>query len=86
MFTGFSLLFKEKAVMLAEQESAIFPKVKAGFVEQGTTFTAWCRQRKVNTSNAKAALLGAWTGPKARALKAELLVAAKISQIQPNGE
>ncbi|MBC7954063.1 MAG: hypothetical protein H7Z12_19875 [Rhodospirillaceae bacterium] len=51
--------------------------VRSGFVGLGTTLTAWCDANGVSRSNARFALLGKRNGPKAKALRARLLVAAQ---------
>lgn len=51
-------------------------KVRANFVMKRTTFTAWCRARGVKHQNARKALKGHWNGPKASALRKEILRAA----------
>lgn len=53
-------------------------RIKAGFVAQGTTYTKWCREHGVNRSNCNAALAGAWDGPKAKALRSQVLMAAGV--------
>jgi len=53
--------------------------IRAGFITQGSTLTAWCRKRGVNTTNARSALVGAWNGPKGKALRAELIEASGIT-------
>lgn len=58
----------------------LYTKVKAAFVEQETTFTAWCRTHNINRQNAIFALRGGWRGPKARALVARIIKAAGLSQ------
>ena len=52
--------------------------IRAGFVAQGTTMAAWCRENGVQAPNARKALLGSWKGPKADALVAKLIEASKI--------
>lgn len=51
-------------------------RIRAGFVVQGTSLTAWCKERGVRHQNARKALDGVWTGPKAAALVEEILQAA----------
>ncbi|WP_084609843.1 hypothetical protein [Sedimenticola selenatireducens] len=53
-------------------------KVRANFITQGTTFSAWCREHGVNNGNARAALIGSWDGPKGRALREKLLEASGV--------
>ena len=50
--------------------------VRAGFVRNYTTLSAWCRRRGVKRENARKALLGEWNGPKAQALREEMFEAA----------
>jgi hypothetical protein len=57
----------------------LYQHVRAGFVRQGTTLTRWCRDREMNPTNARAALAGAWNGPKGKALREELIEASGIS-------
>lgn len=60
----------------------LYLSVRAGFVTQGTSLTSWCRKRGVNASNARAALAGAWNGPKGSKLRKELLEASGV--IEPS--
>lgn len=50
--------------------------IRAGFIIQGTTFKAWCRQVGVDPSYARAVVTGATNGRKAQALKARILQAS----------
>lgn len=54
----------------------LYLRVRAGFVAQGTSLTQWCRKRGVDTSNARAALAGAWNGPAGRKLREDLISAS----------
>ncbi len=54
----------------------LFLNVRAGFVRQNTTFSEWCRKKEINRSNARQALIGSWDGPKAKALRAQLVKAS----------
>lgn len=47
-------------------------KVRAAFVERGTSFHAWCRQNDIDPHNARKAVLGSWSGPKAQAVLARI--------------
>lgn len=67
-------------INIAQPSSGLYLAVRSGFVAQGTTLTAWCRQREVNPSNARYALLGAWNGPKAKELRIKLIEASGISR------
>lgn len=50
---------------------------RAGFILQGTTFTQWCRDHGLDRVHARVALLGQRNGPKAKALRQTVLVAAQ---------
>lgn len=54
--------------------------VRIGFIRQNTTFTTWCNRNGVRTSNARAALIGLWNGPKGRAMRKRIVDAARISE------
>jgi hypothetical protein len=53
--------------------------VRAGFVQNGTTLSGWCRDHNVNRGNATVALLGGWRGPKANKLIFRIKKAAGVS-------
>jgi hypothetical protein len=61
----------------------LYIRVRAGFVAQGTTFTAWCRENHLARPNVASALIGAWNGPKGRAIRERVIRAARISEITP---
>lgn len=52
-------------------------EVRAGFVRQGKTLTAWCNEHGISVSNARQAVIGSWNGPKARSLRARISRAAQ---------
>jgi len=54
-------------------------RIRAGFILKGTTFTAWCRQHEINENNARSANIGAWDGPKGRALRERLIDASGLA-------
>lgn len=54
-------------------------KVRIGFINQGTTLSAWCRSHNVTAASARAALIGSWDGKKGRALRESLIKASGIS-------
>jgi hypothetical protein len=43
-------------------------RVRAAFVARGTSFHAWCTQNGIDSHNARKAVLGIWSGPKAQAI------------------
>lgn len=53
-------------------------RVRAGFLIQGISFSAWCREHGILRSSATQALTGSWNGPKARALRARIVHAAEV--------
>lgn len=53
--------------------------VRAAFIAQGASFQAWCIQEGVTRQNADKALMNQWKGPKAAALVARILEAAKVA-------
>lgn len=57
---------------------ALIREVRAAFIKRGSTFAGWCRQNEVNHGNARLALLGAWNGPKGKALRARIVEAAGL--------
>lgn len=52
--------------------------IRAGFTAQGTSFHAWCSANGINTQNARKAVIGKWTGPKASALVSRIEAAATV--------
>lgn len=50
------------------QECQRLYRIRAGFVFQGTSFNAWCLANGIDTQNARKAVVGKWTGPKATSL------------------
>ena len=64
----------------------LYLRVRAGFVAKGSTLGAWCRERGINPTNARSAIVGAWNGPKGRELREDLIVASGVaprSQLTP---
>ena len=57
----------------------LYLKVRGGFISQDSTLTAWCREHNINPTNAQAALVGIWNGPKGKELRAELIKASGIA-------
>ncbi|MDN3701601.1 MULTISPECIES: hypothetical protein [Vibrio] len=56
-----------------------FNLLKGAFIAQGTSFSKWCHNNSVTPSNARAALIGSWDGPKAKMLRAKLIQESGIS-------
>lgn len=59
---------------------ALYLQVRAGLIMRETTLAEWCRERGMNPTNARAALVGSWDGPKGKALRADLIDAARITE------
>lgn len=59
---------------------ALYLQIRAGLIIQGMSLHGWCRDRDINPTNARAALVGAWDGPKGKALRADLIDAAGITE------
>ena len=51
-------------------------RIRAGFIANGTSLSAWCAGRGLKHQNARKAIHGEWTGPKAAALVTELMRAS----------
>ena len=60
----------------------LYQYVKAGFMLRGTSLTAWCQANKVNPTNARAALIGSWRGPKAKSLCDRLRRASRVDSFR----
>jgi hypothetical protein len=57
---------------------SLYLAVRGGFIIQGTTFTKWCKQNSIHPTSARLALLGGWSGPKGKELRARLVNASSI--------
>lgn len=55
-------------------------RVKGGFIAQGLSLTAWCKNNGVKPSNIKQCLIGAWDGPKAKELRARVIDDSRINE------
>lgn len=58
----------------------LYYKVLGAFVTRRTSLNKWCNEHDIHHQNAKACLIGAWDGPKARELRRQLLMAAGIER------
>jgi len=56
----------------------LYREVKAGFVQQGTTFHQWCRSVKKNPTGVKAAVFGTWSGIKGKQVLSDVATAAGV--------
>tara|TARA_R110002096_G_scaffold172484_8_gene346200 strand:+ start:2455 stop:2676 length:222 start_codon:yes stop_codon:yes gene_type:complete len=56
----------------------LYAEVRASFIKQGTTFSAWCEKNHVWPASGRAALLGYWSGKKANALIKKIRTAANV--------
>lgn len=54
--------------------------IRSAFVAQGTSLHAWCLSVGINPHNARKAIIGKWTGPKAEQLVQRAMIAAGVGQ------
>lgn len=54
--------------------------IRAGFVSQGTSLTAWCRANGFHRPNVIKAIIGEWSGPKADEVRREVLRASRVER------
>lgn len=47
--------------------------VRAGFCKIGSSLTEWCRDNGYKIQNVRSACYGAWEGPRAREIRAEIV-------------
>lgn len=52
--------------------AARYLKVRMAFIERGSSLHAWCKVNRVPMPNVRAAFLGTWNGPRAKALVARV--------------
>lgn len=50
-----------------------YQAARAFFVGRGTSFAAWCKSVGVSPQNARKAMLGNWSGPRAQRLVERIL-------------
>lgn len=55
----------------------LYLRVRARFIEQGTSLGRWCKQNDVPRQHARLVLTGAWRGPKGSALAERIIEASK---------
>ncbi|MFK5892861.1 MAG: hypothetical protein QM504_06545 [Pseudomonadota bacterium] len=58
----------------------LYKQIRAAFIMKDTSFGAWCKENKVNMTNAKTCLIGGWNGPKGQALKEKVIIASGITE------
>lgn len=54
--------------------------IRSAFVAKGTSLHAWCLSAGINPHNARKAIIGKWTGPKAEQLVKKVMIAAGVDQ------
>ncbi|WP_457650338.1 hypothetical protein [Profundibacter sp.] len=54
-------------------------EIRAGFVFKGTSFHAWCTENQIDSHNARKAIIGKWSGPKAKKLVNKIKLAAGVN-------
>jgi len=57
----------------------LYVHILGAFVTKRTTFTEWCKNRKVPTSNAKQAIFGTWNGPKGKKLREDAITDSGVT-------
>lgn len=62
--------------MQQQNGNKLLLEIRTGFVGRGTSFSKWCTENGIKRQNARAAILGEWTGPKAREVVQVLIVAS----------
>lgn len=67
-------------ILRLEPSRALYNKVRGGFIAQGISLSKWCNSNNLNVQNAHSCLIGTWNGPKAKELRAELVIASGISK------
>jgi len=66
--------------MILAEGKARYLAVRAGFVCQGTTLNAWCRQNGTHIQNVREAFFGRWKGNRASSLVARVTEAAEVKR------
>lgn len=61
---------------MSKHSSELVRQVRAGFVRQGTSLTAFCRRHAMDPANVRKALQGDWDGPKGRQVRKLVIRAA----------
>lgn len=62
-------------------ESHLYDKVRAAFIVQGTTLSAWCRGHNIKQTHAKSSLYGSWNGPKGSELRKQLIKESRVESL-----
>lgn len=65
--------------MQQQDGNKLLLEIRTGFVGRGTSFSKWCTENGIKRQNARAAILGEWTGPKAREVVQVLSAASGLS-------
>lgn len=61
-----------------DADQALYLKVRVGFISQGTTLNAWCKENSLHIQNVRAAFLRQWIGPSANALIERVMKASDV--------
>ncbi|MBS0499367.1 MAG: hypothetical protein JSR74_03460, partial [Proteobacteria bacterium] len=61
-----------------EAGARLMQQLRAAFILEGTTYTAWCRAQGIDPSLVRQAVYGTWGGPKGRAVRAQVIRAAGL--------
>lgn len=60
--------------------------VRAGFVLKGTSLNKFCLSKAIDVSNAKKALRGSWSGPKAKVICDLLIEASSVEEAEADDQ
>ncbi len=55
-----------------------YKKIRGSFVANGSSLHHWCQENGVAMQNARAALLGTWSGPKATKIVERIVAASGV--------
>lgn len=70
---------------VSQTEEQLYAKVRGAFVSRGTSLATWCRENDVDRLAARNALLCKWYGPKSKALRARISIAAGVEFKESSG-
>lgn len=58
----------------------LWSKIKAAFVLNDSTVTTWCKGEQKNVTNVRGAVIGSYDGPKAKAIRKEVIEASGLNK------
>lgn len=60
----------------------LIQEVRAGFIRQGTSLSAFCRENEIEGKTVHRLLSGDWNGPIAKQKRKKIMAAAKVPVLQ----